>query len=109
MWQQIGGQPSILSPERYGHVDWSMYMLPFLSLNSFVTILLFYLFSVTFFFPSFKNSLGLLFKFLAELTDSVFIFCPDTMVLLLTPWKQRGPLQGFFLHSLKCLVKSLIM
>ncbi|XP_022133864.1 uncharacterized protein LOC111006310 isoform X2 [Momordica charantia] len=25
MWKQIGGQPSILSPEHYGHVDWSIY------------------------------------------------------------------------------------
>ena len=65
MWRQIGVQLSIISPEHYGHVDWSMYMLPFCSLNSFVTIL----FSVLWLFFSFVfNSLGLLSN------DSVLIF-----------------------------------
>ncbi|CAL5409536.1 unnamed protein product [Camellia sinensis] len=25
MWEEIGGQISILSPDRYGHIDWSIF------------------------------------------------------------------------------------
>lgn len=29
MWDKIGGRVSILSPESYPHIDWSMYVLSF--------------------------------------------------------------------------------
>lgn len=62
MWKQIGGQPSILSPEHYGHVDWSMYMLLlFVKQFSYHSFPLFVLWLIFFSLP-FKNFLGLLFK-----------------------------------------------